>query len=271
MQKIILKRPLVFFDIEATGLEVATDRIVSLAALKITPDGDNPSKYEMKYWLINPGVEMCAEVIEVHHITNEMAEECPHFDEVAFEIFEFFTDCDVAGFNCRRFDCPMLHEELANAGFDWDWRSIQIVDAGVLWQILDPRTLEAGVKKFCGREHMGAHDAANDTTETMNVLAGMMTFFPQLSNVTNVETLAQMSLREDEVPIDLAGRFYHEGDGKPRYGFGAHRGKLVELDVQLSEFGRSFCHWMLRQSFLTSDTRRVANEFIQKFSPQPEL
>lgn len=263
-----LKRPIISFDVESTGLELTSDRIVSLAAIKFTPNGAEEPIVDQRKWLINPGFEMSEEVIAVHGITNDMVKDCQMFEAQAFEIFDFFNGCDVMGFNCARFDCPMLHQEFARAEFDWDWRNISIVDVGAIWQGIDRRTLEAGVVKFCGREHIGAHDAMNDALETVSVLGGMREWYDELAPLT-VEDLAKKSFRDGEKPIDIAGKFYEDKDGQPRYAFGKHKGKLVKLDIELSDYGRSFCHWILRADF-TADTRRVANEMIERFTPKSE-
>lgn len=261
MQTLKLERSMCSLDLEATGLELTTDRIVSIAILKFHPNGTRSDYHQ----LINPGFDMTEEAIALHGITNEMVKDAPRFAEVAAEVLDFIEPCDLVGYNLRRFDIPMLHEHIAREGFEWDLSKVNVIDVGVLFQVMDPRKLEDAVVKFCGRPHIGAHDARNDAIETVNVLDGMRQWYADELGSMSVEDLAKKSIYEDKTPIDLAGKFYLGKDGRPRYAFGRQRDKIIEEDIKSSNYGRSFCSWIMANDF-TIDTRKWAAYFIEQWS-----
>ncbi len=249
MNPLTLFRPLASIDVESTGLSITQDRIVSLAIVIRAP---NLADVFEKNFLFNPGFEMKQEVIDLHGITNEMVKDAPKFEEKADEILSLLDDCDLVGYNLNRFDIPILHEHFARCGKDWDVRAVNVIDVGSLFQIREPRTLEAAVKKYCGREHIGAHDALNDAKETLAVLDGMRAHYADLSD--DVHELAKATVREEA--FDLAGKIIKGKDGRPAYSFGERtRGVAVEDDPG---FGR----WMLGKDF-PADTCRVIREILK--------
>lgn len=250
MQPLKLTRPLASIDVETTGLSITRDRITSLAVVIVS--GENLHRRFSRWsgsWLFNPGIPISAEITELTGITNEMVKDAPRFEEKADEILRVLDGCDLAGYNLRRFDIPILHEHFSRAGKEWNVRSLNVIDVGELFQIKDPRTLEAAVVKFCGREHVGAHDSENDATETLEVLVGIREWFTELLEL-DAAGLAKASQRDQFV--DLAGKIIVGKDGRPAFSFGERtKGMAVEDDYNNSEPGRSFAEWILRNDFPT--------------------
>ncbi len=228
-------RPIAFFDIESTGSDPAKDRIVSLCV--VTLCGTVRSK---ESWLFNPGVQMSGEVVAIHGITNEMVKDCPAFSgQTAREVYAAFDGSDLGGFNLLNFDVPMLWEEFHRAGITWDLNGVRIVDVGNIFKKKEERTLSAGVRFYCGREHDGAHSASGDVDATIDVLAAQLDRYADLG-VMPVADLARFSRFEDRV--DLAGKLVRNGAGEIVYGFGKYMGLRV-LDE------RGFAQWMLSKDF----------------------
>lgn len=149
--KLNLTKPIVFFDLETTGVNIATDRVVEISILKVFPNGNK----ESKTWLVNPEVEIPAEAAAIHNITNEQVVTEPTFKELAPEIDKMIAGCDLAGFNSNRFDIPLLAEELMRAGVDFDMKDRKAIDVQVIFHKKEQRTLGAGYQFYCGKELEG--------------------------------------------------------------------------------------------------------------------
>ena len=165
-----LDRPLVFFDIESTGTSPRNDRIIELAAIRLSPDGTE----ESRTWRVNPGMPIPPESTEVHGITDADVENLPGFAMVAGEVSAFFKDADVAGYNSERFDIPMLEEEFLRCGMAFDMDGRRSVDVQKIFFKREPRDLSAALRFYCGREHKGAHGAAADARATLDVFRGQL-------------------------------------------------------------------------------------------------
>jgi DNA polymerase-3 subunit epsilon len=258
----LLERPLIIFDIESTGTDVVLDRIVQLAASKIIPeDFVQPLDRQDRNWLFNPGRPIPAEVVEIHHIDDAKVKDCPRFEKKAEEVFRFFAGADLCGFNLLNFDVPMLVEEFSRSGYDWDLNGVKIVDASEIFRRKEPRTLTAAVKKFCGRDHEGAHDAMADLIATWDVLNGQRDCYPDIGEM-NLAGLAEFSSREEfkgrpARRLDLAGYIIEDADGIARYTLRKVRGVPVVDDP-------GFGGWMLRNSFPT-DTKKVLAKLLQSY------
>ena len=238
-----LNRPLCFLDIESTDLDVATARIVSLTIVKIPPD-EKLAGYGTKEWLVNPGVTMGPEVIEIHGITNERVKNLPLFKTKAGEVLEYVTGCDLAGFNLKNYDVPLLWEEFYRSGIAWDLRDVRMVDAGSIFKKFEERSLSAAVKFYCGREHEDAHSATGDVLATIDVLQAQIERY-NLSPL--VADLAGAGIEEHRV--DLAGKIVIDRDGDYAYNFGQVRfnhktrvGAKVKDDTGLAS-------WALNKDF----------------------
>ena len=164
--KLNLEKPIVFFDLETTGVNIGTDRIVEISVLKVFPNGNK----ESKTWLVNPEMEIPKDSTDIHGITNEQVVTEPTFNELAPKVSELIAGCDLAGFNSNRFDIPLLAEELMRAGIDFDMNDRKAIDVQVIFHKKEQRTLSAGYQFYCGKELEGAHGAEADTNATYEIL-----------------------------------------------------------------------------------------------------
>ena len=183
-----LVRPLAFFDLETTGVDVAVDRIVEIAVLKLLPDGTE----ETLHTLINPGVPIPASASDVHGICDGDVEGKPTFGEVAESLAQFLSECDLAGFNVMRFDLPLLKAEFRRAGLAWSEENHKLIDAHVVYQEKERRDLTAAVKFYCGEGHANAHSALADARATRRVLEAQVRRYPDLpSSVEGLDTFCK--------------------------------------------------------------------------------
>lgn len=238
MMELKLTRPICFFDLETTGINVAKDRIVEIAILKVYPNGNK----ESKTWLVNPEMEIPEEVIAVHGITNEKVANEPTFKQLSKEIYQIIKDSDLGGFNSDRFDIPLLAEELLRADIDFDMKNTVSVDVQTIFHKKEKRTLEAAFKFYCDKELTDAHSAAADTNATYEVLLSQLDKYPDLEN--NIKKLSEFSTRKQSV--DFAGFIGMDENGEEIFAFGKHKGKKV-LDVLDNEPG--YFGWMLNADF----------------------
>lgn len=199
MNSLALDRPLVFFDIESTGVSPRADRIIELAAIRLDPDGSETSKT----WLLNPGVPIPPDTVEIHHITDEIVAGCPSFADVAGEIMRFFDGADLAGYNSDRFDIPMLEEEFMRCGMSFGAQSRRSVDVQKIFFKREPRDLSAAVRFYCGRSHDGAHGAEADARATLDVFRGQLEKYPDLPRT--VAALDDALSPRDPLNIDRLG------------------------------------------------------------------
>jgi DNA polymerase III subunit epsilon len=242
-------RPIVVLDLEATGLNVASDRIVSIAMTKIFADAST-RHVEVR---VNPKVVMTPEVIAVHGITNEMARGYPEFDAVADHVHGFVDGCDLLGFNLLNFDVPLLWEELYRVGIPWSLEGVNVLDAGTIFKKMEERSLAAALQFYVGREHVDAHDATADVAATLEVFLAQLERYPPLSVMTLPE-LAVLS-RYDE-RVDLAGKIVRGKDGRATYNIGKARGTAVEDDLGMAR-------WMLARDF-PGHTKMVLHRLIEE-------
>jgi DNA polymerase-3 subunit epsilon len=220
-----LNRPICFFDLETTGIEVAKDRIVEISILKVFPNGNK----ESKTWLVNPEMVIPPNVIAVHGITNEKIANEPTFRELASQIYTMIKDSDLAGFNSDRFDIPLLAEELLRAGVDFDMKSRVSVDVQTIFHKMEERTLSAALKFYCGKSLDNAHSAAADTMATYEILKAQLERYPELEN--DMKSLAEFTTRKKTA--DFAGFIGYDKDGDEIFSFGKHKG--VKVDKVLEE------------------------------------
>ena len=182
-----LTRPICFFDLETTGVNVVKDRIVEIAILKVYPNGNK----ESKTWLVNPEMQIPDEVIAVHGITNEKVANEPTFKELSKEIYALIKDSDLGGFNSDRFDIPLLAEEMLRAEVDFDLKNTVSVDVQTIFHKMEKRTLGAAYTFYCDKILEDAHSAAADTLATYEVLLAQLERYPDLEN--NIKKLAEFS------------------------------------------------------------------------------
>ena len=236
--KLKLERPLVFFDLETTGTNILRDRIVEISAIKVYPDGERTEKTRR----LNPEMHIPEEATAVHHITDDMVAEEPTFRQVAKSLYEFFEDCDIAGFNSNKFDVPLLVEEFARVGINFDVTDRKFIDVQNIFHKMEQRTLVAAYKFYCGKDLTDAHSANADTLATLEVLESQIERYPELEN--NVDYLSEFS--SGGRTLDLAGRIVLNEHDIPVFNFGKHKGRAVE-DVLRRE--PSFYNWIMQGEF----------------------
>lgn len=250
-----LKNPLIFFDIESTGLNVASDRIVEISMVKVSPSANGgPNKVEVKTRRVNPTIHISPEAQAVHGISDEDVLHEPTFRQIAKSLAAWMEGCDIAGFNSLKFDIPMLAEEFLRAGIDFDFRKRKLVDVQNIFHKKEQRTLKAAYMFYCGKDLEKAHSAEADTMATYEVLESQLDKYGQdatdpLEN--DVSYLAKYSCQTRFA--DYAGRIVLDEHDEPVFNFGKHKGKRV-LDVLDAE--PSYYDWIENGDF-TRDTKQV--------------
>lgn len=240
-----LKNPIVFFDLETTGVNIATDRIVEISYLKVYPNG----KEECKTLRINPGIPIPPESTAVHGISDADVANCPTFKEVAKTIAREIEGCDLAGYNSNRFDIPLLVEELLRAGVDIDLSKRKMIDVQTIFHKMEQRTLSAAYKFYCDKDLNDAHTAEADTRATYEVLKSQLDRYENLPN--DVAALAEFSTHNKNV--DFAGRIVYNDKGAEVFNFGKYKGRSV-AEVFKTDIG--YYGWMMQGDF-TLNTKNV--------------
>lgn len=236
--KLNLTRPICFFDLETTGVNITTDRIVEIAILKVHPNG----KEESHRWLVNPQMPIPPEVTKVHGISDADVADAPIFKELAKEINNLIKDSDLAGYNSNRFDIPLLAEEMLRAEVDFDMKNRVAVDVQNIFHKMEQRTLSAAYKFYCEKNLEDAHTAEADTLATYEVLKAQVARYDELEN--NTKFLAEFSTRKRFA--DFAGFIIYDKEGDEAFSFGKHKGRKVEeiLNEEPGYFG-----WILNADF----------------------
>ena len=194
-----LTRPIAFIDLETTGVNVSTDRIVEIAVVKIFPDGTKQNKRK----ILNPTIVIPQVVIDIHGITNEMVKDAPTFKQAANEIKQFIEGCDIGGYNSNRFDIPMLVEEFLRCDLDIQMEQRKLVDVQKVYHLMEQRTLSAAYKFYCNKDLEGAHTAEADATATYEVLEAQIDKYAQIGNT--VESIIKFT--GEEIIVDFSRRF----------------------------------------------------------------
>ena len=252
--KLNLTKPILFFDLETTGTNVSKDRIVELSYIKVYPDGTE----ERRSRRINPEMPIPPASTAIHHITDEMVKDCPTFRQISRSLFEIFEGCDIAGFNSNKFDVPVLMEEFARAGLNFEIRGRRFVDVQNIFHKMEQRTLVAAYRFYCGKELEGAHSALADTEAIYEVLCSQLDRYDTLKN--DVGFLAEFSGAAGNV--DLAGRIVLNERQEEVFNFGKHKGRLVK-DVMRTD--PSFLDWMLQGDF-AKNTKDMVRMLKAKYS-----
>lgn len=255
-----LTKPIVFFDLETTGVNIATDRIVEISILKVFPNGNK----ESKTWLVNPEIEIPRGATEVHGITNEKVVTEPTFKELAPKVNDMISGCDLAGFNSNRFDIPLLAEELMRAGYDFDMQNREAIDVQVIFHKKEQRTLGAGYQFYCGKELEGAHGAEADTNATYEILLAQVDKYDDIGNT--VAALSAYSTHGKRA--DFAGFILMNDEDEEVFSFGKYKGRAV-TEVLLENPG--YFNWIQNADFPLY-TKKVLKQIKEKMSaPKEEL
>ena len=218
--KLNLKKPIIFFDLEPTGTNVTSDRIVEISLIKIMPDGKEIEKTRR----INPGIPIPAEATAIHHITDEDVADAPLFKQIAASLADIFTGCDIAGFNSNRFDIPVLDQEFRRAGIAFDFSRARFVDVQTIFHKKEQRTLTAAYRFYCDKDLTEAHSANADTRATYEVLMAQLDRYEDLPN--DIEALSDFSSQNRNV--DLIGRLVYDEKRREVINFGKYKGRLAE-------------------------------------------
>lgn len=233
-----LKRPIIFFDLETTGVDTSLDRIVEISMVKIGVDGSK----QVKTRRINPEMHIPAEATAVHGITDEDVKDEPTFKQIAKSLAQFIEGCDFGGFNSNRFDLPVLVEEFMRAGVEVDFKRRKFIDVQNIFHKKEQRTLVAAYKFYCDKDLENAHSAEADTLATYEVLEAQIERYGDIGDT--VEALAEFSTHFDSV--DFAGRIAYDEKGAEVFTFGKYKGRRVE-DILRDE--PSYYTWMMNGDF----------------------
>ena len=255
---IILQRPIVFLDLETTGLNLAVDRIVEIALLKVDQEG----KRTVKRKLINPEKPIPAEVSAIHGITDEMVKDAPTFRQVANEVKQFLEGSDLGGYNSNKFDWPLLMEEFLRTGLEFDVEGRRLLDVQKIYHLMEPRNLSAAYKFYCSKELENAHSAETDVNATWEVFQSQVALYPQLGQ--NLDSIMKV-IGEDQI-IDFARRMVVE-NGKIVFNFGKHKGRPVEDVLKLEP---SYYDWMMKSEFALHTKMKLTEIFNKSMLKQKD-
>jgi len=244
-----LIKPLAVIDLECTGMNLSTDRIVEIAIVKILPDG----RKMVKRKLINPEIPIPASISEIHGITDEMVKDAPTFRQVANEIRQFIDNADLAGYNSNRFDIPMLVEEFLRVSLDFDFRNRKLIDVQKIFHMMEQRTLTAAYKFYCNGNLDNAHSAEADANATWEVLQSQIERYPQLG--LTIESI--LKCIGEENTVDFARRMIME-NGREIFNFGKHKGRAV-TDVLKAE--PQYYDWMMKGDFPLHTKQKLTEVF----------
>lgn len=247
-----LNRPIVFLDIESTGLNIGTDRIVELALIKITGDGDKSTKT----YRVNPEMHIPEEVTKIHGITDLDVAHAPTFKMIAGEVASIIRGCDLGGYNSDKFDIPMLAEEFARVGFDIDLKENKFVDVQAIFFLKEPRNLAAAYKFYCNKDLMNAHSALADAEATWEILQAQLERYIDLGRTVD----ALSSIGQGNKFADFAGRVVYNEAGEEVFNFGKFKGQKV-TDVFARE--KSYYSWMMDGDF-PAYTKKVITRLYLK-------
>ncbi|OIN56395.1 3'-5' exonuclease [Arsenicibacter rosenii] len=261
-----LRKPLAFFDLETTGINIAKDRIIELCFIKAMPNGEVIVKSQR----VNPGMPIPLESSLIHGIYDDDVKDAQPFKSVARTLAQFIDGCDLAGFNINRFDVPMLVEEFLRANIDFDMKNRRLVDAQRIFHLMEPRNLSAAYRFYCGKELLNAHSAEADTMATLEVLNAQVQKYEGLATkdeagrevtfANDVDFLHNLAANNF---VDLAGRMIYNDKGVEVFNFGKHKGVAV-LDVLKKE--PSFYDWILKGDFPLDTKRRLTEIRLRMFS-----
>lgn len=259
MAKLNLERPIAFFDLETTGVNVASDRIVEIAILKVHPDGRIEKRPDPhtgpERFLINPEMPIPPESTAIHGISDADVVDAPTFCEVASKLFKFLYDADLAGYNSNKFDVPILAEEFLRCDIEFSIEDRNLIDVQNIFHLMEQRTLKAGYKFYCGKDLTKAHEAMADVEATYEILLAQLDRYedkeiegkdgkPFKPVVNDMSHLHEVSQRHKNV--DFMGRIVYNEDGVETFNFGKHKGRTVE-EILLKEPG--YYGWMLNGDF----------------------
>jgi DNA polymerase III subunit epsilon len=244
-----LARPIVFIDLETTGINIATDRVIEIAIVKIMPDRTKLIKHK----LINPQMPIPKGSTEIHGITDDKVKNAPAFKDVANELKQFIDNSDLSGYNSNRFDIPLLMEEFLRAGIELDMSNRRMLDVQTIFHMMEKRTLEAAYKFYCAKDLVDAHSAEADAAATWEILEAQLEKYSNLGNT--VDTVLQFT--GEEKYVDFARRFVLEKDVEV-FNFGKHKGRSV---AEVLKAEPQYYDWMMRGDFPLHTKQKLTEIF----------
>jgi DNA polymerase-3 subunit epsilon len=247
-----LQKPLAFFDLETTGLDVTNDRIIEIGILKMNPDGSQES-YQKR---VNPEMKISPESAEITGITDADVKDCPTFKELAAEIAAFIGDADLAGYNSNKFDIPVLAEEFLRAESDFDMSARRAVDVQNIFHKMEQRTLSAAMKFYCNKELENAHRAMADVNATFEILEAQLERYPELEN--NTKFLSEFATIGSKT-LDFARRIGLDDYDNAIFNFGKYKGTPV---IEIFKKDKGYYNWIMNGDF-AKDTK---NHFTKLFN-----
>lgn len=250
--KLNIRNPLVFVDLETTGIDIIKDRIIEIAVLKINVDGSE----ELKVRRVNPGIPIPPETTAIHGITDEDVKNEPTFKEIAKSLVNYIEGCDFAGFNSNKFDFPLLAEEFLRADIDFDLKKRKFIDVQTIFHKMEKRTLSAALKFYCDKELENAHSAGADSFATYEILQAQLDRYSDLKN--DVDYLSDFSAQTRNV--DFLGRIIQDDNGVEIFNFGKHKGKPV---VEVLEKEPSYYSWMMNGEFPLYTKRILTSIYLK--------
>ena len=248
-----LTRPLVFIDLETTGTNIAIDRIIEIAMVKILPDKTRVVKHK----LINPQMPIPKSSTDIHGITNEKVKDAPTFKEVANELKQFIDNADLSGYNSNRFDIPLLMEEFLRAGISIDMVKRRLLDVQTIFHLMEKRTLAAAYKFYCEKELTDAHSAEADACATWEILEAQLERYAHLGET--LDTVLQFT--GEEKFVDFARRFIMDNDVEV-FNFGKHKGRSV---AQVLKAEPQYYDWMMKGDFPLHTKQKLTEIFNRTF------
>ncbi len=234
-----LNKPIVFFDLEGTGVDPYNDRIIQIAAIKYFPNGEK-KEYE---WIVNPGIPIPPGSTEIHGFRDEDVKDKPMLGDLVAEVSEVFLDSDLGGYNIKYYDIPMIQNEFARIGLNLDTESVNIVDAMMIYKIKEPRTLEAAYGKYVGGMFDNAHDAMADIKASIEVLEGQINMYEDVPS--SAAEIHEYCFPKEPDHFDNDGKLKFI-DSKLAINFGKNRGKTLE---ELAFSDRGYLEWILNGNF----------------------
>jgi DNA polymerase-3 subunit epsilon len=269
MEDLNLKNDIVFLDIEATGLNVIRDRIVQIAMIKYFKNGASPQELE---FYINPGIPISEEAMAIHGITPEMLRNKPTFDRLAQQLYDFIGNADIAGYNSDRFDVPMLMEEFARYGFEFDISKRNLIDVQKIFYKMEPRTLKAAYALYCGKE-LGedAHNALADVRATAEVLKGQIARYKNVDYIDGDGFITKTPIQNDihqiaiflseQSTVDVTQKLRYDSNGVIVFNFGKYIGKPVAKTLYED---RQYYHWILEKEF-SAQVKQLVKELLKEY------
>ncbi|MCR9015664.1 3'-5' exonuclease [Aquiflexum gelatinilyticum] len=262
-----LKSPIAFFDLESTGINISTDRIVEFSILKVHPNG----RQEIKTSLINPTIPIPAESSAIHGIYDKDVKDSPTFKSLSRELFQFLEGADLAGFNVLKFDIPLLVEEFLRSGIDFDIEKRNILDSQKIFHMMEKRNLSAAYKFYCGKTLENAHSAEADTIASYEVFKAQMEKYDgeEAEDLQgNKLGVFQNDMKKihnllNEKMVDLAGRFIFNENGEECFNFGKHKGKTIENVLKEEP---SYYDWMMKGDFPLDTKRKFTQVKLRSFN-----